>query len=104
MKIKRITMKGLKRLHNPLGVREGFVVVAVMALLGGAAYVAPASGQSGAEAAPTYDITLPQGYRDWPLISIARVGGPVNDMRAKLGNNVAMRTFWVNLILRQNAP
>jgi len=33
------------------------------------------------------------GYRDWPLISIARVGAPVNDMRAKLGNDVAIRAF-----------
>jgi len=27
------------------------------------------------------------------LISVARVGAPLNDMRAKLGNDVAMRAF-----------
>ena len=59
----------------------------------GVAYVAPASGQAGGEAAPIYGITVPQGYRDWALISVARVGGPVNDMRAKLGNDVAIRAF-----------
>ena len=27
------------------------------------------------------------------MISVARVGGPLNDMRAKLGNDVAIRAF-----------
>jgi hypothetical protein len=36
------------------------------------------------------DITLPPGYRDWALISVAAVGPPLNDIRAKLGNDVAM--------------
>jgi hypothetical protein len=67
--------------------------VAVMALLGGAVLVAQASGQSGGGATPADDIGVPQGYRDWPLISIARVGGPVNDLRAKLGNAVAMQAL-----------
>jgi hypothetical protein len=86
-------MKLLKRWAGSIGVREGVLAVAIFALVGSAAYVAPASGQAGGEAAGTGGITLPQGYRDWALISIARVGGPVNDMRAKLGNDVAMRAF-----------
>ena len=76
-----------------LAVAAAAIVAQSPGLVGSGAYVAPASGQSGSEAAPTYDIALPQGYRDWALISIARVGGPVNDMRAKLGNDVAMRAF-----------
>jgi hypothetical protein len=36
------------------------------------------------------DIILPPGYRNWELISVAAVGPPVNDVRAKLGNDVAM--------------
>lgn len=35
-------------------------------------------------------ITLPPEYRDWALISVAAVGPPVNDVRAKLGNYIAM--------------
>src|SRR5262249_50879913 len=45
------------------------------------------------DASPIYGITLPKGYRDWTLISVARVGNPINDMRAKLGNDVAMRAY-----------
>src|SRR5215510_14245499 len=61
------------------------VVVSAIALM--------ASGQGTDEADPVYGITLPSNYRDWPLITVARVGAPVNDMRAKLGNDVAIKAF-----------
>ena len=35
-------------------------------------------------------IALPQGYRNWELISVAAVGPPISDVRAKLGNDIAM--------------
>jgi hypothetical protein len=48
-------------------------------------------GQTTSDQAAVDDsITLPAGYRDWPLISVAAVGPPLNDIRAKLGNDVAM--------------
>jgi len=34
--------------------------------------------------------TPPQGYRDWKLISVAVLGAPFNDIRAKLGNDLAI--------------
>ncbi len=92
MRVKEITMKMLKRRRPRLRVPDGIAIVVTMTVVG-VAYVAPASGQAGREAAPIYGITVPQGYRDWALISVARVGGPVNDMRAKLGNDVAIRAF-----------
>jgi len=57
------------------------------------AIAATGSPRANGQATPASGITLPQGYRDWALVSIARVGGPVNDLRAKLGNDVAMRAF-----------
>lgn len=51
----------------------------VLALL--AAYMAP-GGQ-----AP------PAGYRDWKLISVAREEAPLNDVRAILGNDVAIKAY-----------
>jgi hypothetical protein len=38
-------------------------------------------------------IALPPGYRDWALISVAAVGPPLSDIRAKLGNDIAMTAF-----------
>jgi hypothetical protein len=35
----------------------------------------------------------PQGYRDWELISVAILGPPFNDIRAKLGNDLAIGTL-----------
>jgi hypothetical protein len=42
------------------------------------------------QAAGEYRISLPPGYRDWALVSVAAVGPPLNDIRAKLGNGIAM--------------
>ena len=33
------------------------------------------------------DLTIPPGYRHWRLISVAILGTPFNDIRAKLGND-----------------
>ena len=46
--------------------------IAFCALIGVAAYIPVASGQSGGEAAPIYGIKIPAGYRDWPLIAVTR--------------------------------
>ncbi len=67
------------------------VLVAVGALAGVVAHMAPASGQADGEAVPIYGIKLPAGYRDWRLISVAREEGSLNDLRAILGNDVAIK-------------
>ena len=36
---------------------------------------------------------LPNGYRDWQLISVAHEGGNLNDIRAILGNRIATRAL-----------
>src|SRR5262245_19868975 len=55
-----------------------------------------ASGQAPAgssEAAPIYGIKMPEGYRDWSMVSVASVGDPIKDLRVKLGNASAMNTL-----------
>src|SRR5262245_366848 len=86
-------MKLLRRRPRHLGVRGTAIGVGLMTLVCSVAYVGSASGQGYGEADPVYGITLPAGYRDWPLISMASVGAPVNDMRAKLGNDIAMKAY-----------
>ena len=70
-----------------------FVLVAVGALAGVVAYMAPASGQADGEAAPIFGVKLPAGYRDWRLISVAHEEGNLNDLRAILGNDVAIKAY-----------
>jgi hypothetical protein len=68
-----------------------FVLVAVGALAGVVANIAPASGQADGEAAPIFGVKIPPGYRDWRLISVAHEEGNLNDLRAILGNDVAIK-------------
>src|SRR5512134_3310308 len=68
-----------------------FVLVAVGALAGVAAYMASESGQAHGEAAPIFGVKIPSGYRDWRLISVAHEEGNLNDWRAILGNDIAIK-------------
>jgi hypothetical protein len=70
-----------------------FVLVAVGALAGVVADMAPAAAQADGEAAPIYGVKMPPGYRDWRLISVAREEGNLDDLRAILGNDVAIEAY-----------
>ena len=69
-----------------------YVFFAVVAL-SGAVYMARASGHADGEAAPLFGITIPPGYRDWKLISVAHEAGNNNDLRAVLGNDAAIKAY-----------
>lgn len=45
------------------------------------------------QGSPIYGVTLPKGYRDWKLVSVAQENGRNNDIRAILANDVAMKAF-----------
>jgi Cytochrome P460 len=51
------------------------------------------SGHADEQAAPVFGVTLPPGYRDWRVISVAHEAGELNDFRAVLGNDVAIKAF-----------
>ena len=78
-----------------------FTLVGVGALAGALATTVPVSGQSDGEAAPIYGVKLPQGYRDWHLISVKRLtgkqltgaGGELKQLRAELGNDLAIAAY-----------
>jgi hypothetical protein len=62
-------------------------------LAGVVAFTVPELGYAGAEAAPIFLTKIPPGYRDWRLISVAREEAPINDIRAILGNDKAIRAY-----------
>ncbi len=66
---------------------------AFAALAGLIVYMAHASGHSDGKADPVFGITIPPGYRDWKLISVAHEEGNLNDLRAVLGNDVAIKAY-----------
>jgi hypothetical protein len=68
-----------------------YLLFAVVALTGVLLYMAHASGYFDDEASPIFGIKIPPGYRDWRLISVAHEEGNLNDLRALLGNDVAIK-------------
>lgn len=58
-----------------------------------AAALASALAQADGDADPVFGIRLPAGYRDWRLISVAREEGRLDDIRAILGNDIAIKAY-----------
>ena len=73
--------------------RIAILLVAVAAMAGVVASTAPASGRADEEIAPIFGVKIPTGYRDWRLISAAHEEGNLNDLRAILGNDVAIKVY-----------
>jgi Cytochrome P460 len=67
-----------------------FLFIAVAGVL---TPLSTASGQADEPASPIFGIKIPHGYRDWPVISVAHEAGDNNDLRAVLGNDVAMKAY-----------
>ncbi len=70
-----------------------FLLVVVVALTSAGVYVVQASGRSDGQADPVFGIKIPPGYRDWKLISVAHEEGNLNDLRALLGNEIAIKAY-----------
>ena len=70
-----------------------FPLFAVAAVAGVVASTAPASGHAKGEADPVFRIKIPPGYRDWKLITVAHEEGNLNDLRALLGNDIAIKAY-----------
>jgi hypothetical protein len=50
--------------------------------------------QAESNASPIYGVTIPDGYRDWRVISVAQlVGNNLKQLRAQLGNDIAIKAF-----------
>ena len=68
--------------------------VAVVTVTGVVAWMAPLSlGQDNKEAKQVIVTTIPPGYRDWKFISAAHEAGELNDIRAVLGNDIAIKAY-----------
>ena len=66
------------------------VTAAIFALSVGGGVTFSARGADD-ESTPIFGIKIPPGYRDWRLISVAHEEGNLNDLRAILGNDEAIK-------------
>jgi hypothetical protein len=55
----------------------------------------PAAGNDAntGDASPIFGVTVPQGYRHWQLIAPSQLGEPFDELRAILGNDVAIKAY-----------
>lgn len=70
-----------------------FGVVMAFIVVGTVASVTLAANSPDSEAAPLFGIKIFPEYRDWRLISVAHEEGNLNDLRAVLGNDVAIKAY-----------
>src|SRR5689334_21920379 len=69
------------------GLVMAFIALCTMAL------VTLAASSADGEVAPLFGIKIFPGYRDWRLISVAHEEGNLNDLRAVLGNDAAIKAY-----------
>ncbi len=68
-------------------------VLAIAIALTALAVLPFAPGYAEDEASPIFGGKIPAGYRDLRLISVAHEEGSLNDLRAVLGNDVAIKAY-----------
>ena len=73
--------------------RITFLLIAVATVAAVIASTAERHGHAHQEGTPIFVTKIPDGYRDWKLISVAHEEGELNDIRAILGNDIAIRAY-----------
>ncbi len=70
--------------------RNAFWLVGAALVTGAIAYLTTGTGHADQE---IYVTQIPDGYRDWKLVSVAHEAGNLNDIRAILGNDIAIKAY-----------
>ena len=76
---------------SPLGMLPRAMLLIAAVSIAGTVASAPMAAHK--DLAPRFRIELPAGYREWKLISVAHEAGDLNDLRAILGNDVAIKAY-----------
>jgi len=73
--------------------RITFLMMAIAALTGMLGFTRTPSHSAAQEGASVFVTEIPSGYRDWKLVSVAHEEGQLNDIRAILGNEIAINSY-----------
>ena len=76
----------------------GLAVLAFALLPGSGTAGEKGAAASGPAAAPIFGVTIPEGYRSWQLISVSHRTDNKDELRAILGNDIAMKAFRANTL------
>ncbi|MET4798606.1 cytochrome P460 family protein [Bradyrhizobium sp. LB11.1] len=71
------------------------VVLLLVVLLTGVPYLVSIAFAEGpaADASPIFGVTIPVGYKQWELIAPAEEAAPLNELRAVVGNQIAIDAY-----------
>jgi hypothetical protein len=70
-----------------------FLLIVIAAMAGVLASMSSTFGQANEQASPIFGVKIPPGYRDWKLISVTHEEGDFNQLRAQLGNDMAIKAY-----------
>src|SRR5262245_39722646 len=73
--------------------RIAFFLFVATTLVNVVAFTALAARRGDGQAAPLFVTKIPPGYRDWKVVTVAHEAGDLNDIRAVLGNDVAIKAY-----------
>lgn len=70
-----------------------FAFVTLTVIIG---FTAVASEHVDQDAGPVFVTEIPPGYRDWKVVTTSHEAGDLNDIRAVLGNDIAIKAYREN--------
>ncbi|HUK91464.1 MAG TPA: cytochrome P460 family protein [Blastocatellia bacterium] len=84
--------------HLGKNMKQITLVLVAFAASGVVAFTARASRNGmprriGSPSAPVFVTSVPEGYRDWAVISVAHEAGSLNSLGAVLGNDIAIKAL-----------
>jgi hypothetical protein len=72
---------------------KAILAIAASTLAGGIAILASVSGGAAQSPTPIYLDKIPEGYRDWRVISVAHEEGSLHSFAVVLGNDIAIKAY-----------
>lgn len=73
--------------------RITLLLITLASVAGVLAFTGSRPGHAHEDSVPVFVTEIPPGYRDWKLISVAHEKGDLNDIRAVLGNDIAIKAY-----------
>lgn len=73
--------------------RTALFLLAATALVNVVAFTAAASRRTAQPEGPVFVTDIPPGYRDWKVVSVAHEAGELNDIRAVIANDIAIKAY-----------
>src|SRR5262245_21171082 len=73
--------------------RNAFLLLAATTLVTVVGFTASAGRRADEPGAPLFVTKIPPGYRDLKVVSLAREAGDLNDLRAVLGDVIAVKPY-----------